>query len=189
MGNRLSKIVTKTGDDGTTGLADGSRRNKNDIRVHCLGEVDELNALIGLCSCLIERQDIQTILLQIQHDLFDLGAELSQPSKNLLSIEHIKMLDQQTEQINQHLPPLSEFILPGGSLSLSNLHLARTVCRRVERNLVTLNDSEKVNTNSLTYLNRLSDLLFILTRYLAAESNIKEVYWQSGLSRIKSTME
>ncbi len=186
MGQRLSKIVTTTGDDGTTGLADGSRRKKNDIRIHCLGEVDELNAVIGICSSLIESQSIQTILLQIQHDLFDLGAELCQPLKNLISSEHVEQIHQQAELLNQNLPALPEFILPAGSIELSNLHLARTVCRRVERGLVTLNESEKVNPYSLMYLNRLSDLLFILTRYLARESGIEEVYWQSRYSRIKT---
>jgi len=185
MGQRLSKIVTKTGDDGTTGLADGSRRKKNDIRIHCLGEVDELNAIIGICSSLIQHQQVQTTLLQIQHDLFDLGAELCQPLKELISTEHVEQVQQQAELLNQNLPALTEFILPAGSIKLSNLHLARTVCRRVERSLVTLNDSEKVNPYSLIYLNRLSDLLFILTRYLARETDIDEVYWQSRYSRIK----
>jgi len=185
MGQRLSKIVTKTGDNGTTGLADGSRRKKNDIRIHCLGEVDELNAIIGICSSLIEHQQVQTTLLQIQHDLFDLGAELCQPLQELISTEHVEQLQQQAELLNQNLPALTEFILPSGSIELSNLHLARTVCRRVERNLVTLNENEKVNPYSLIYLNRLSLLTFILTRYLARECGIDEVYWQSDFSRVK----
>lgn len=185
MGKRLSKIVTTTGDGGTTGMADGSRRAKSNIRVHCLGEVDELNAVIGLCSSVIQQNDVIEILLHIQHDLFDLGAELCQPTKSLILAEHVDQIGQQAETLNETLPPLKEFILPGGSIELAHLHLARTVCRRSERYLVELNEQEKVNVYSLMYLNRLSDLLFILTRFLARESNIKEIYWQSSYSRIK----
>lgn len=185
MGNRLSKIVTRTGDKGTTGMADGSRRTKSNIRVHCLGEVDELNAHVGLCTSMISHHDIKDILLHVQHDLFDLGAELCQPGKSLMLDDHVDQLSQKAEALNENLPALTEFILPGGSQELAQLHLARTVCRRVERNLVELNEQEMLNSYSLMYLNRLSDLLFILTRYLAKESNIKEIYWQSSYSRTK----
>lgn len=185
MGKRLSKIVTKTGDKGTTGMADGSRRAKSNVRVHCLGEVDELNAHIGLCMSLIDHQKIKEILIHIQHDLFDLGAELCQPGKSLMLSEHVDLLNEQAELLNETLPGLTEFILPGGAHELAQLHLARTVCRRVERNLVELNEQETLNSYSLMYLNRLSDLLFILTRYLSKELNIQEVYWQSSYSRIK----
>ncbi len=185
MSNRLSKIVTTTGDDGTTGMADGSRLAKSDIRVHCLGEVDELNAVIGLCVSIIRQQDVIDILLHIQHDLFDLGAELCQPSKQLMQQEHVDHISQLAEKLNTNLPPLTEFILPGGSTELAQLHMARTICRRAERSLVTLNTQQTVNPISLMYLNRLSDLLFILTRYLARQTGQQETYWQSSYSRIK----
>ncbi len=185
MGKRLSKIVTRTGDKGTTGMADGSRFSKSNIRVHCLGEVDELNAHIGLCVSIIKHSNVKDVLMHVQHDLFDLGAELCQPGKNLLQSEHVEEINQQADSLNETLPALKEFILPGGSKKLAQLHLARTVCRRVERNLVELNEQEKLNSYSLKYMNRLSDLLFILTRFLASEESIKEIYWQSGYSRIK----
>lgn len=185
MGNRLSKIVTRTGDKGSTDLANGSRREKDNIRIHCLGELDELNAVVGLCTSFISQQEIFDTLLHIQHDLFDLGAELSQPSKHLMLEQHVDYLSQQAEDLNQTLPVLKEFILPGGPVESAYLHLARTVCRRVERNLVELNRQENVNPYSLMYLNRLSDLLFILARYHANESGHAETYWQSDYSRIK----
>lgn len=185
MSKRLSKIVSRTGDDGSTGLADGSRLAKNDIRVHCLGEVDELNAVVGLCISIIDQKDISETLLHVQHDLFDLGAELCQPSKHLMQTEHVDQLNRQARTLNKTLPALKEFILPGGSTELAYLHLARTVCRRVERNLVELNTQQRVNPYSLMYLNRLSDLLFILTRYLGRQTGQKEIYWQSSYSRIK----
>ncbi len=185
MGNRLSRIITKTGDNGSTGLADGSRLSKNNLRVHCLGEVDELNAVIGLCAAFIAHANTLEILLHIQHDLFDLGAELCQPGKLLMKDEHVEQLGMQAEALNQQLSPLTEFILPGGSAATGHLHLARTVCRRVERSLVALNQSETFNPHSLSYLNRLSDLLFILARFVAKQDNQPEVFWQSSYSRIK----
>jgi len=185
MSKRLSKIITKTGDKGSTGLADGSRRAKSDIRIHCLGEVDELNAVVGLCASSITHEQIEGILLHIQHDLFDLGAELCQPSTRLIQLEHVDQISQQAQTLNADLPDLKEFILPGGSIELANLHLARTVCRRVERHVVELNTKETVNPDSLMYLNRLSDLFFILTRYLAQQTGQQETYWKSTYSRIK----
>ena len=185
MANRLSAIITKTGDNGTTGLADGSRHSKHDIRLHCLGEVDELNAVIGLCASFIQHQDTLESLLHIQHDLFDLGAELCQPGKQLMQGEHVEYLNRQAEVLNQQLPALKEFILPGGTTANSYLHLARTVCRRAERNLVALNERESVNPDSLKYLNRLSDLLFIMARFSAQQSGQAEIFWQSSYSRIK----
>jgi cob(I)alamin adenosyltransferase len=183
MGNRLNKIVTRTGDDGTTGLADGSRCSKSDLRVHCLGEVDELNALVGLCASLNQLALIQQNLLSVQHDLFDLGAELCQPATATITDAHVERISHQAEQLNRDLSPLKEFILPGGSTELAHLHLARTVCRRVERRLVELDDRQAVNPQALVYLNRLSDLLFIMARYHALHSGCDEVYWQSELSR------
>ena len=183
MANRLTKIVTRTGDDGSTGLADGSRLPKNGRRIHCLGEVDELNAHIGLCASIIEHASIGEQLLHVQHDLFDLGAELCQPGKSLLNEVYVDWLTASAGEINERLPPLQEFILPGGSAGLGHLHLARTVCRRAERSLVELQQHEMVNPQALMYLNRLSDLLFILARQLAKESSIDEVRWQSAFSR------
>ncbi len=184
MGDRLTRIVTKTGDQGTTGLADGSRRSKHDIRVHCLGEVDELNAVIGICLSLIDHGSICELLLSIQHDLFDIGAELCQPGVELFSAAHLDYVNDQTSSLNANLEPLKEFILPGGSTELAHLHLARTVCRRVERSLTELNDIEGVNATTLAYINRLSDLLFILARFFAKQSDLKETYWRSEFSRL-----
>ena len=167
MGNRLSAIVTRTGDKGTTGMADGSRRAKNDIRVHCLGEVDELNATIGVALSFLEESAEQQVLFAVQHDLFDIGAELCQPGKQLIQKVHVDSIEASAEQFNESLPPLKEFILPGGSQSVAFLHLARTVCRRVERSLLSLKESEELNPITGQYINRLSDLLFILTRSVA----------------------
>lgn len=185
MSNRLSKIVTTTGDDGTTGMADGSRLAKNDIRVHCLGEIDELNAVTGRCISIISDQQSTDILLHIQHDLFDLGAELCQPPKQLMRDAHVEYINQQVEILNSDLPPLTEFILPGGSIECAEIHVARTVCRRAERSLVTLGQQQAVNSISLMYLNRLSDLLFVVARFLSRQSHQQETYWQSAYSRIK----
>ena len=185
MGNRLSKIVTKTGDQGTTALADGSRVTKNAPRIHCLGDIDELNSIIGLLLAQIEQADIRELLLHVQHDLFDLGAELSLPGDHKLTQPYVDYLQDKIEQMNQSLPPLQEFILPGGSSLLGFLHLARSVCRRSERSLVALHLEQTINPLSLQYLNRLSDLLFVLSRFVAKAGGQKEVYWQSQFSRIK----
>lgn len=184
MGNRLSKIITTTGDDGTTGMADGTRLSKSDRRVHVLGDIDELNAQIGLAASFLDNPQWQDILMQIQHDLFDLGAELCQPGKEIMQPAHIEYLDHQADHMNEQLPPLKEFILPGGSPRLAHLHVARTICRRAERSLVALHEQQGVNPISLAYLNRLSDLLFILPRYIAQQNGLQEVYWQSAFSRI-----
>lgn len=187
MGNRLSTIVTRTGDDGNTGLADGSRRPKNDSRIHCLGEVDELNSSLGLLISLIDFAEITEILHQIQHDLFDLGAELSQPGKQLLTEDYVDYIERQLEKLNASLPALKEFILPGGSMLISHIHLTRTVCRRVERHFATLQQLEPVNPVSLRYLNRLSDLLFVMARFMAQHTGQPEVYWQSQFSRLSDS--
>lgn len=183
MGNRLSKIITATGDQGTTHLADGSVRLKHDVRVQCLGEVDELNALIGLCSSLLPDEHEKDLMRQVQHDLFDLGAELSLPEKHLLTQQHVSFLEDSAAQMNEQLPPLREFILPGGSPLLGHLHLARTVCRRAERSCVALKQQETLNSLSLIYLNRLSDWLFILTRFIAKQTRTEEIFWHSSYSR------
>jgi cob(I)alamin adenosyltransferase len=183
MGNRLSKIVTTTGDNGSTGMADGSRLSKNDLRVHCLGDVDELNASTGLAASYLELPVGQQILQQVQHDLFDLGAELCQPGKHIMRDAHVEHLNLQAKKMNANLPPLKEFILPGGAHQLGHLHVARTVCRRAERSLVALHEQLPVNPLALAYLNRLSDLLFILPRFVAQQNGLDEIYWKSEFSR------
>jgi cob(I)alamin adenosyltransferase len=184
MGNRLSEIVTRTGDGGTTGMADGSRRAKNDSRVHCLGEVDELNASIGVALSLLEDGPVQQLLFAVQHDLFDIGAELCQPGKQLIVEEYVTGLEKSATEMNADLPRLKEFILPGGTQAVACLQLARTVCRRVERALVDLNAVEELNPVTCRYINRLSDLLFILGRAQAHSEGSGEVYWNSKYSRL-----
>jgi cob(I)alamin adenosyltransferase len=184
MGNRLSAIVTRTGDEGSTGLADGSRLAKDDIRIHCLGEVDELNAIIGVTLNYIEDDRILEVLTLIQHDLFDIGAELCQPGKSLIQANHVNAIESAAEEFNAALPPLKEFILPAGSQATAFLHLTRTVCRRVERSLVTLKVEDKLNSATSQYVNRLSDLLFILSRSVSMLNGGTEVYWQSKYSRL-----
>jgi cob(I)alamin adenosyltransferase len=184
MGNRLSEIVTRTGDNGTTGMAGGSRRAKNDPRVHCLGEVDELNASIGVALSLLEDGPVQQLLFAVQHDLFDIGAELCQPGKQLIVEEYVTGLEKSAAQMNADLPRLKEFILPGGTQAVACLQLARTVCRRVERTLVDLNSTEALNPVTCRYINRLSDLLFILGRAQAHNEGSGEVYWNSKYSRL-----
>lgn len=184
MGNRLSAIVTRTGDKGSTGMSDGSRRNKFDIRVHCLGEIDELNATIGVALSHIEENRTRDILLSIQHDLFDIGAELCQPGKTLIDKTYVDALEAAAEELNEPLPPLKEFILPGGSGAVAYLQLTRTVCRRAERSMHRLASEEELNPITGQYINRLSDLMFILARHVAFSSGSGEVYWQSRYSRM-----
>lgn len=184
MGNRLTKVYTRTGDQGTTGLADGSRVAKNDPRVHCMGEIDELNACIGLALSQLEDGPAQQVLFTIQHDLFDIGAELCQPGKQLITEEYVSGLETSADDFNAGLSELKEFILPGGSQVVASLHLARTVCRRVERALVELNDQEPINQVTCRYINRLSDLLFIVSRAQAQGDGSGEVYWNSKYSRL-----
>lgn len=184
MGNRLSEIVTRTGDQGTTGMADGSRRPKNDARVHCLGEVDELNASIGVALSLLEDGAAQQLLFAIQHDLFDIGAELCQPGKSLIVEAYVEGLEASAAQLNSNLPRLKEFILPGGTQAVASLQLARCVCRRVERALTELDSKEELNAVTRRYINRLSDLLFILARSQALGDGSGEVYWNSKYSRM-----
>ncbi|MCP4429912.1 MAG: cob(I)yrinic acid a,c-diamide adenosyltransferase [Gammaproteobacteria bacterium] len=188
MGNRLSAIVTRTGDKGSTGMADGSRRSKFNSRVHCLGEVDELNAMIGVVLSHIEDQQTQTILFSIQHDLFDIGAELCQPGKVLIDPTYVEALENAAEKFNKPLPPLKEFILPGGSRAVAFLQLARTICRRAERSLHSLASEEELNPFTAQYINRLSDLIFILARHAAFTQDGKDVYWQSRFSRMNRNL-
>ena len=184
MGHRLSKIYTRTGDGGTTGLADGSRVAKDSARIHALGEVDELNSSIGLL-CVEESlpEDLRKALLDIQHDLFDLGGELAIPGHTAIAAGQVKRLEELLDACNAHLSPLKEFILPGGTRSAAQAHLARTVCRRAERALVTLAQIETVSEPSRQYLNRLSDLLFVLARFLNHHAKVPDVLWQPGRNR------
>ncbi|MFV1922033.1 MAG: cob(I)yrinic acid a,c-diamide adenosyltransferase [Methylotenera sp.] len=179
MGNRLSKIYTRTGDDGTTGLGDGSRIAKNSLRVQAMGDVDELNAVIGLLLTEPVSDTVRTCLTAVQHDLFDLGAEICIPNHSMIKHERIQALETGLDAFNETLAPLKEFILPGGCRAAAECHLARTVCRRVERTLHALNEKETVTESSLQYLNRLSDLLFVLCRILNKEAGRPDVLWQN----------
>ena len=178
MGNRLSRIITRTGDTGTTGLGDGSRVSKDSARIEAIGTVDELNSAIGWLGALPGHpEDIARLLLAIQHDLFDLGGELAVPGHSALTGNHVERLDQAVERYNATLPPLKEFILPGGSESAARCHMARSIARRAERRCWTLASSEDVNQLALVYLNRLSDLLFVLARVLARSNGGTEILW------------
>jgi len=179
MGNRLSKIVTRTGDAGTTGLGDGSRVTKDSLRIETMGQVDELNSMIGLLLTEEMPDDIRQAMLRVQHDLFDLGGELCMPGMNVIGEAHIGRLEDLVEQFNADLSPLKEFILPGGTRAAAVAHLARTVCRRAERDVTTLAQEEKVGANALAYLNRLSDALFVMARYENHARGIAEPLWDS----------
>ena len=185
MGHRLSKIYTRTGDAGTTGLGDGERASKTAERVHAMGDVDELNSLIGVLLCEAIDVKLHDILLAVQHDLFDLGGEISIPGAMLLPNSAVARLEAAIDGYNDELPPLKEFILPGGSRSAALCHLARTVCRRAERAAVELANVDTVNATLLEYLNRLSDLLFVLARTLARHDGGAEVLWDR--SRLPSS--
>ena len=178
MGNRLSKIYTKTGDDGTTGLGDGTRVAKDSARVAAYGTVDELNSAIGIVLAQEIPAPIREALTQIQHDLFDLGGELCIPGMAMVHEADVERLEQTLDGFNADLPALKDFILPGGGMAAACCHLARTVCRRAEREVVALSRSESVRPEAVRYLNRLSDLLFVLSRVLARASGHGEVLWQ-----------
>lgn len=179
MGHRLSKIYTRTGDDGSTGLGDGSRTTKDSARMAAIGEVDELNSLIGMVLAAEPEEVVKSCLTDVQHDLFNLGGELSMPGNALLTAHDVTRLESILDDFNKDLPPLKEFILPGGGVAAATCHLARSVCRRAERTLVALSRSEPVGGDALRYVNRLSDLLFVLCRVLARKSSVGEVYWRS----------
>jgi cob(I)alamin adenosyltransferase len=183
MGHRLSKIYTRTGDDGTTGLGNGTRVNKTGRRIEAIGAVDELNSLIGLLLAHGLPGEIHHSLTDIQHDLFDLGGELSIPDRFIIAAAQVKRLETILDQFNADLPPLKEFILPGGSVVAAVCHLARSVCRRAERRVLHLGETEKINTVSTEYLNRLSDLLFVLARVLNVHAGQRDVLWQRGKNR------
>lgn len=180
MGNRLSKIVTKTGDAGETGLAAGIRVKKDHPRIVALGEIDELNCCVGLLrSELEDSHELQPLLNQIQQDLFDIGGQLAMPEYELLKPAGLDELEENLDTLNQTLEPLKEFILPSGSKAVTQAHFARAVCRRAERNLVSLNSMESLSPLVLQYINRLSDGLFIMARILAKAEENTETLWQS----------
>ena len=180
MGNRLSKITTRTGDDGTTGLGDGSRNPKDDIRMQAIGDVDELNSHIGVLRSALDEQDPEQVLLSaLQHHLFDLGGELAVPGFELVTDEHLAEIETHAARLNEPLPALKEFILPGGTLPASHCHVARAVARRAERSVVALrHQDDNVRMACQQYLNRVSDVLFILARSLCRRDGGTEVYWQ-----------
>jgi cob(I)alamin adenosyltransferase len=179
MGNRLSKIYTRTGDDGTTGLGDGSRVPKDSARVEAYGTVDELNSALGVLLALPDLPPaIGACLTELQHELFDLGGELCIPGHQAIRAEHVTRLEQALDGFNENLPPLKEFILPGGGAAAAACHVARTVARRAERRACTLARSEPVSPEVLRYLNRMSDLLFVMARVLARHERGTEVLWR-----------
>lgn len=177
MGNRLSKIYTRTGDDGSTGLGDGARVSKDSARVSAYGTVDEANSAIGLILACEIPEDLRSALVSVQHQMFDLGGELCIPGHAAIFDADIERLEQTLDRFNADLPALKDFILPGGGMAAAHCHLARTICRRAEREVVTLSRHDSVRPEAIRYLNRLSDLLFVLARVLARASGHGEVLW------------
>ncbi len=179
MATRLSIITTRTGDQGTTGLGDGSRVSKTSLRIQALGDVDELNSFLGQLRAHAVPTDVDQLLLAIQHDLFDMGAELCIPGHQALSTEHVLTLDSALQHYNDTLGPLTEFILPGGTPAAASAHIARSVARRTERSVLALHEREALEEAPRLYLNRLSDLLFVLARYLNKVAGHTDVLWQA----------
>jgi cob(I)alamin adenosyltransferase len=178
MGHRLSKITTRTGDAGETGLGDGTRVAKDSVRVQALGDIDELNCVIGMVLAEDVSREVRDALGQVQHDLFDLGGELSIPGHKLLKPSRVEALEETLEAWNAGLEPLKEFILPGGTRAAAAAHLARTVCRRAERSVVAVGRKDKVGDPARRYLNRLSDLLFVAGRLLNRHAGQNDVQWR-----------
>lgn len=183
MGHRLSKIYTRTGDSGTTGLSDGTRLDKDDPRVEAMGAVDETNNAIGLVLTETVPQPIRACLIDIQHNLFNVGGELSLPGYSLIADHHVTALEQELDRLNEQLEPLKDFILPGGSRAATYAHMARSICRRAERRLVTLHRTHGVSPQLMRYINRLSDFLFVLARFLNHSAGRPDVLWQQGRDR------
>ena len=183
MGNRLTQIATRTGDNGTTGLGDNTRVSKNSLRVHAMGDMDELNSHIGVLLCEDMPEGVRTLLVEIQHQLFNLGGELSIPGFELLKPEAVLELDEALAAHNEHLPRLQEFILPAGTRAAAQAHVCRTVARRAERAVVALGAEEALKDTPRQYLNRLSDLMFVLSRVLnrhRTDGSVgDDVYWKS----------
>lgn len=180
MGHRLSRIYTRTGDKGTTGLGDGSRTDKDSLRVEAFGSVDELNSVIGMLVTHELPGPIAGELVEVQNDLFDIGGELCIPGHSVVTDRQVERLENMLDILNEDLQPLKEFILPGGTPAAAVCHLARTVCRRAERRIVSLAREESVNQPGLRYLNRLSDLLFVMARSLNRAAGVDDVLWQQG---------
>ena len=180
MGHRLSKIYTRTGDAGETGLGDGSRVPKESARIRALGDIDELNSAVGLVLAEELPPEVRATLEAVQHELFDLGGEVSIPGHRMMNDAQVARLEEQLDAFNAPMPPLKEFILPGGSRAAACAHLARTVCRRAERSLVALGREESVGEPGRRYLNRLSDLLFVLGRALNRHAGRGDVLWRRG---------
>lgn len=178
MGHRLSKIYTRTGDDGTTGLGDGSRVDKDSLRVEAFGTIDELNSYLGLVLACSPPSEIDSLITSIQHELFDLGGEISVPGREVVTPDHVMRLEKELDKYNSELEPLKEFILPGGSQLAAHCHICRAVCRRAERRLISLKREETVSEHAVKYLNRLSDLLFVLARSLNLSENKEDILWQ-----------
>ena len=176
MGHRLSKIYTRTGDDGSTGLGDGGRVAKDSPRIEAIGAVDELNSQLGVLRTHDLSKDGDALLATIQHRLFDLGGELSIPGRAVITADHVAELEQALDRLNAELTPLKEFILPGGSPAAAQAHVARSVCRRAERRLIALHHAEPLSPSAIGYLNRLSDLLFVLARHLNRQHG--DVLWR-----------
>jgi len=190
MGKRLTQIATRTGDNGTTGLGDNTRVSKDSLRVHAMGDVDELNSQIGLLLCEELPAEVRELLVEIQHQLFNLGGELSIPGFELLKPEAVLQLDQALARHNAQLPRLQEFILPAGTRAAALAHVGRTVARRAERAVVALGKAEALKDTPRQYLNRLSDLLFVLARVLNRMNGGDDVYWKSErLARAESESE
>ncbi|MFZ6770381.1 cob(I)yrinic acid a,c-diamide adenosyltransferase [Undibacterium sp. Di26W] len=183
MGNRLSKIATRTGDAGTTGLGDGSRIAKDALRVHAMGDVDELNSQIGVLLCEDMPEQMKHELVSIQHDLFDMGGELCIPGYTMITEAQVTRLDALLEKYNADLPPLKDFILPGGSRAAAIANVCRTVCRRAERAIVSVGNAEVINDAPRQYMNRLSDLLFVLSRVLNRYAGESDVLWEKERER------
>ncbi len=179
MGNRLTRIYTRTGDKGSTGLGDGSRVDKDHPRIEAIGDIDEMNSVLGLLLSHDLPKDIHHSLSEIQQTLFDIGGELSMPGTASFGTKPVAHLEQQLEMYNATLTPLREFILPGSTEASARCHLARAVCRRAERHIVALSRTEDVNEHILAYVNRLSDLLFVISRVLTRLGNGQEIYWRS----------
>ena len=180
MANRLTKIVTRTGDDGTTGLGDGTRVGKDALRVEVMGNLDELNSAIGCVLAEPMPEEVRALLSSVQNDLFDLGGEVCIPGRSALWDAHVERLDRRIESLREPLPPLRDFVLPGGTRAGAACHLARAVCRRAERSLVALGTREGVSELSVRYLNRLSDILFLAARAINASEGHPEAIWRPG---------
>ena len=183
MAHRISRVYTRTGDGGTTGLADGARVPKDSPLIEAIGAVDELNAALGVLLAESPPDEVRSCLVDVQHDLFDLGGELSRPGHTILTDDYVARLERALDGFNRDLPPLKDFILPGGSRAAALAHVARTVCRRAERRLVTLTRKKSAPPLAVRYLNRLSDLLFVLARVLNRASGRGDALWQQGKNR------